>query len=112
MICFGKWQDVLPQLIVNENITFDGIFYDTYGEHFTDFEDFHNGIITRCLAKNGVYSFFNGLCPDNLFFQGVACQCIQLQVGNLGFDCEFLGKLDSFSSSTCNFAQHSLTHIP
>ena len=37
-ICFGRWQDELPKLI-NEGLEFDGIFYDTYGEHFTDLED-------------------------------------------------------------------------
>jgi hypothetical protein len=39
-ICFGRWQDELPKLI-GEGLEFDGIFYDTYGEHFTDLEDFH-----------------------------------------------------------------------
>jgi protein arginine N-methyltransferase 2 len=39
-ICFGRWQDELPKLI-EEGVQFDGIFYDTYGEHFTDLEDFH-----------------------------------------------------------------------
>jgi len=39
-ICFGRWQDELPKL-VEEGLEFDGIFYDTYGEHFTDLEDFH-----------------------------------------------------------------------
>ncbi len=39
-ICFGRWQDELPNL-VEEGLIFDGIFYDTYGEHFTDLEDFH-----------------------------------------------------------------------
>ncbi len=36
-ICFGRWQDELPKLI-EEGMEFDGIFYDTYGEHFTDLE--------------------------------------------------------------------------
>lgn len=37
-ICFGKWQDVVLQLI-QEGVQLDGIFYDTYGEHFWDMED-------------------------------------------------------------------------
>ncbi len=69
-ICFGRWQDELPKLL-NEGVKFDGIFYDTYGEHFTDLEDFHQ-IMAKMLNKpNGIYSFFNGLAPDNLFFHGV-----------------------------------------
>jgi len=38
----------------------------------------------------GRYSFFNGLAPDNIFFHGVACQCVKLQLSQLGLDCEFL----------------------
>lgn len=87
-VCFGKWQDVLPQLI-REGVMLDAIFYDTYGEHFMDMEDFH-ALMTQILAKpHGVYSFFNGLAPDNLFFHGVACQCVKLQLASLGLDSEF-----------------------
>lgn len=46
--------------------------------------------MTRVLSKpNGVYSFFNGLAPDNLFFHGVACECVKLQLAHLGLDSEF-----------------------
>jgi protein arginine N-methyltransferase 2 len=41
-------------------------------------------------TPNGVYSFFNGLAPDNLFFHGVACQCVKLQLASLGFEAEFV----------------------
>ena len=55
-LCFGRWQEELPKLIA-EGLEFDGIFYDTYGEHFTDLEDFH-GLMTRVLHKpGGIYSF-------------------------------------------------------
>lgn len=87
-ICYGRWQDELPKL-VDEGLEFDGIFYDTYGEHFTDLEDFHE-LMAKVLHKpNGIYSFFNGLAPDNLFFHGVACNCIKIQLSHLGFDAEF-----------------------
>lgn len=87
-ICFGKWQDELPKLM-SEGITFDGMFYDTYGEHFTDLEDFHNFVSKMLKKPGGVYSFFNGLAPDNLFFHGVACQCVKLQLAEMGLDSEF-----------------------
>lgn len=88
-ICFGKWQDVVPKL-VQEGVQLDGIFFDTYGEHFTDMEDFHM-LVPQMLSKpNGIYSFFNGLAPDNLFFHGVACQCVKLQLHQLGLETEFL----------------------
>jgi protein arginine N-methyltransferase 2 len=94
-ICFGRWQDELPKLI-EEGFQFDGIFYDTYGEHFTDMEDFHN-LVSKCLIKpNGVYSFFNGLAPDNIFFHGVACQCVKVQLAQMGLESEFARKLCLF----------------
>ena len=88
-ICFGRWQDVIPQLI-QEGVTVDAIFYDTYGEHAMDLEDFHSVMVQLLSKPHGVYSFFNGLAPDNLFFHGVACQCVKLQLSQLGLDSDFL----------------------
>jgi len=61
-----------------------------YGEHFLDLEDFHAEMVKILSKPNGIYSFFNGLAPDNLFFHGVACQCVKLQLSQLGLDSEFL----------------------
>jgi hypothetical protein len=61
-----------------------------YGEHYLDLEDFHQQMVHVLAKPNGTYSFFNGLAPDNIFFHGVACQCVQLQLSSLGLDCEFL----------------------
>lgn len=89
-ICFGKWQDEIPKLI-QEGVVLDGIFYDTYAENFMDLEDFHSLALPNLLSQpDGVYSFFNGLAPDNLFFHGVACQCVKLQLARLGLETEFL----------------------
>ncbi|KAG7341472.1 ankyrin repeat domain protein [Nitzschia inconspicua] len=88
-ICHGKWQDVLPQLAASK-VEFDGIFFDTYAEHAMDMEDFHRQMTDILVKPGGIYSFFNGLAPDNLFFHGVACNVIKLQLDKLGFDTEFL----------------------
>jgi len=69
-IYHGRWQDVIPQFI-QDGIEVDAIFFDTYGEHSFDMEDFHT-LMGQILSKpRGIYSFFNGLAPDNLFFHGV-----------------------------------------
>lgn len=69
-LCHGKWQDVMPQLI-QQGLEVDAVFFDTYGEHSFDMEDFHV-LMAQVLSKpRGIYSFFNGLAPDNLFFHGV-----------------------------------------
>jgi len=87
-ICFGRWQEELPKLL-DEGISFDGMFYDTYAESFTDLEDFHT-LVSKGLKKpDGIYSFFNGLAPDNIFFHGVACQCVKVQLEQMGFEVEF-----------------------
>ena len=68
----------------------DGAFFDTYAENHTDLTEFHQHL-PRILAPGGVYSFFNGLCPDNIFFHGVACQVIKLELESLDFEVEFAG---------------------
>ena len=84
--CFlGRWQDVLPTL---PDGSFDAIYFDTYGEHDADMVRFHEEL-PRLLRPGGVYSFFNGLCPFNGFFQGVACQVVQLELEQLGFAVAF-----------------------
>jgi hypothetical protein len=55
-----------------------------------DLEDFHQSMVHLLSKPGGTYSFFNGLAPDNLFFHGVACNCVKLQLAQLGLDVEFL----------------------
>ena len=86
-IYFGKWQDVIPQLIT-ENISFDGIFWDTYGEDFQLFQKW-NSYIPSILSNHGTYSYFNGFCPDNVFFQGVISQIILLSLQGMGLKVDF-----------------------
>ena len=33
--------------------------------------------------------YSNGLAPDNLFFHGVACNCVKIQLSHLGLETEF-----------------------
>mmetsp|Transcript_14792 Transcript_14792/g.33590 ORF Transcript_14792/g.33590 Transcript_14792/m.33590 type:complete len:213 (-) Transcript_14792:67-705(-) len=90
VVLFGRWQDVVPQQLVQHGIQMDAIFWDTYGEHAQDLQDFHNYLPQLLRRPHGIYSFFNGLAPDNLFFHGVACQVVKLQLSSLGLDSEFL----------------------
>ena len=83
----GRWQDVLPGLLESGQ-KFDGIFFDTYGEHDADMQSFH-AALPKLLAPDGLYSFFNGMCPFNVFFQGVACAVVQLELQALGLSTAF-----------------------
>lgn len=78
----GRWQDVMSRV---PDGSLDGVFFDTYGENHTDLEDFH-AILPRVMSAGGTYSFFNGLCPDNIFFHGVACNVVKLGLEGLGFE--------------------------
>lgn len=83
-ILFGRWQDVLPQLG-----SYDGIFFDTYGEYYEDMREFHDHL-PKLLKPDGVYSYFNGLCGDNAFFHVVYCQLVALELASLGYSTQFI----------------------
>jgi protein arginine N-methyltransferase 2 len=80
----GRWQDVLaPGGAARACAPFDAIFYDAYAEDYSDMRELH-AMLPELLAPGGSYSFFNGLCPDNLFFHGVICQLVQVRRGREG----------------------------
>ncbi|KAK4804718.1 hypothetical protein SAY86_004535 [Trapa natans] len=83
-IVFGRWQDVLPQLE-----SYDGIFFDTYGEYYEDLREFHQHL-PRLLKPGGVYSFFNGLCGGNAFFHVVYCNLVSLELESLGYSTQLI----------------------
>lgn len=83
-IIFGRWQDVLPQLE-----SYDGVFFDTYGEYYEDMKEFHE-YLPKLLKPGGIYSFFNGLCGDNAFFHVVYCQLVALELAHLGYTTQFI----------------------
>ncbi|KAG6644333.1 protein arginine N-methyltransferase 2 [Carya illinoinensis] len=83
-IIFGRWQDVLPQLK-----SYDGIFFDTYGEYYEDLREFHQHLPVL-LKPGGIYSFFNGLCGGNAFFHVVYCHLVSLELENLGYSTQLI----------------------
>ncbi|KAG5542034.1 hypothetical protein RHGRI_021767 [Rhododendron griersonianum] len=83
-IILGRWQDVLPQLE-----SYDGIFFDTYGEYYEDMREFHQQL-PLLLKPGGIYSFFNGLCGGNAFFHVVYCQLVSLELESLGYSTQLI----------------------
>ncbi|VDP91719.1 unnamed protein product [Echinostoma caproni] len=87
----GRWQDVIPNLAteIQNKVShpFDGIFFDTYAEDDLDLREFHSWLPKLLRAppsdnseQGGRYSYYNGVCPDNVFFHGVACETIRLHL--------------------------------
>lgn len=82
-VLFGRWQEVVEQLD-----EYDAIFFDTFGEHYSDLAEFH-AILPRILRQDGVYSFFNGLAATNSFFHDVYCRLAQLELESIGFEVSY-----------------------
>lgn len=86
-LIFGTWQQVIPTLI-QEGIKLDGIFWDTYAEYYKDMRVFHD-YLPSLLVPGGIYSYFNGLAPDNIFFHMVYGRLVSLEMAKLGFMTSF-----------------------
>lgn len=74
IIKFGRWQDVIDDLA--KEYAFTGAFFDTYGETYNEIREFHEHLPklfqkSKDEGKRCVYSYFNGFCPDNVFFHMV-----------------------------------------
>lgn len=88
----GKWQDVIAAAttgLLGDDEKFDCIFFDTYGEYYHDMADFH-ALLPSLLKTGGIYSFFNGLAPDNIFFQAVYARIIELELKRMDIKAEFV----------------------
>ncbi len=60
----GKWQDILPKL-VEENMTFDVVYFDTFAEDYAAFREFFREYVVALLdGERGRWSFFHGLGAD------------------------------------------------
>lgn len=84
----GKWQDVLQREEFKKVGKFDGIFFDTYGEYYRDMQILQ-AQLPSIMRPKGIYSFFNGLCPRNIFFHGVCCEIVKLELTRLQFEVNF-----------------------
>jgi type IV protein arginine methyltransferase len=83
-ILFGRWQDVVGDLK-----QYDGIFFDTYSEHYEHMQAFHT-LLPRILKKDGIYSFFNGLAPRCPFFHAVYTRIVSEELTRLGLETQYM----------------------
>ncbi|ODV97084.1 hypothetical protein PACTADRAFT_48844 [Pachysolen tannophilus NRRL Y-2460] len=81
-ILAGRWQDTLPELL-SSGIFFDGIYFDTYSEHYEDMLELFD-LVVGLLKSNGVFSFFNGLGADRLVVYEVYKKIVELDLTNYG----------------------------
>jgi protein arginine N-methyltransferase 2 len=113
-ILHGRWQDCIAQI---KDCSFDGIFFDTYGETYAEMSEFHQHL-PRILRPGGCYSFFNGLCPDNVIFHGVYCEIAKQELAGLGMTTTFVpcpieaGDEDVWKNVTRKYFHNSTYYLP
>ncbi|KAJ3106190.1 hypothetical protein HDU97_006823 [Phlyctochytrium planicorne] len=96
-ILFGRWQDVMDQLE-----TYDGIFFDTFGEFYDDLRQFHDHL-PNILREDGIYSYFNGLSGSNPFFHEVSCAVAEADLSDVGLKSEIVEiKMDELGDDVWN----------
>jgi protein arginine N-methyltransferase 2 len=64
----GRWQDVLPKLVMGgedgSEILFDAIYFDTFAEEYKALKEFFSEWAVQLLDSDGRLSFFNGMGAD------------------------------------------------
>lgn len=84
----GKWQEVLPRLAA-EGQTFDGIYFDTFAESYTDFRDFFSEQVIALLDQGGRWSYFNGMGADRQISYDVYQKVVEMDLFESGFDIDW-----------------------
>jgi protein arginine N-methyltransferase 2 len=85
----GRWQDVLPKL-VEEGVVFDCIYFDTFGEDYSQLKLFFSEFVTSLLNPDGGrFSFFNGLGADRRVCYDVYSKVVELDLCEAAMDVEY-----------------------
>lgn len=84
----GRWQDSLNALLDEGIVFFDGIYYDTFSEHYDDMLDLYS-VVVGLLKPDGVFSFFNGLGADRSLCYDVYRRIVDLDVQDYGLECQY-----------------------
>lgn len=84
----GKWQEVCIQLL-EENNVYDAIYFDTFGEDYSQLRMFFTEFIPGLLDSQGIFGFFNGLGADRAICYDVYTRVSELHLADAGLDVEW-----------------------
>lgn len=84
----GKWQDTIMSLVEGGE-QYDIIYFDTFGESYSQLKMFFSEHVIALLAEGGHFSFFNGLGADRRVCYDVYCRVAELDLTDAGFDVEW-----------------------
>ncbi|KAI0553701.1 arginine N-methyltransferase 2 [Xylaria curta] len=84
----GKWQEVMPKLL-EEGELYDAIYFDTFGEDYSQLRMFFTEYIPGLLDNGGIFGFFNGLGADRKVCYDVYTKVVEMHLTDAGLDLEW-----------------------
>jgi protein arginine N-methyltransferase 2 len=84
----GRWQEVCHQLL-EEGQVYDAIYFDTFGEDYSQLRMFFTEFIPGLLDSDGRFGFFNGLGADRLICYDVYTKVVELHLTDAGLDVDW-----------------------
>ncbi|KAJ0108543.1 hypothetical protein J7T55_002147 [Diaporthe amygdali] len=84
----GRWQDVVPVLLEHGEV-YDAIYFDTFGEDYSQLRKFFTEYIPGLLDQNGIFGFFNGLGADRRVCYDVYTKVVEMHMTDAGMDVEW-----------------------
>lgn len=84
----GRWQDILP-VLVEQGVTFDAIYYDTFAESYADFREFLSEQVIGLLDPSGRWGFFNGMGADRQINYDVYQKVVEMDLFEAGYDVDW-----------------------
>lgn len=85
----GKWQDVVGKLL-EEGEVFDAIYFDTFGEDYSQLKLFFSEYVVGLLDPEGRFGFFNGLGADRRVCYDVYRRVTELDLCDAGMDVDWI----------------------
>ena len=84
----GRWQEICQQLLDVGQI-YDAIYFDTFGEDYSQLRMFFTELVPGLLDANGTFGFFNGLGADRLICYDVYTKVAELHLTDAGLDVDW-----------------------
>jgi type IV protein arginine methyltransferase len=84
----GKWQEICLQLL-EEGQIYDAIYFDTFGEDYSQLRKFFTEYIPGLLDSDGVFGFFNGLGADRQVCYDVYTKVSEIHLADAGLDVDW-----------------------
>ncbi|CAM1506939.1 Fc.00g065800.m01.CDS01 [Cosmosporella sp. VM-42] len=84
----GKWQEIVPKLLEQGEV-YDAIYFDTFGEDYSQLRMFFTDYIPGLLDFEGRFSYFNGLGADRRICYDVYTKVVEMQCADAGLDVDW-----------------------